>query len=48
MLLSSGDLHLLPKNNVDNWGKRKFLVFATFFVQGCLENEKKQIKKDSF
>ena len=44
MLLSSGSMHRMPKNNIDNWGKGKFLVFVTIFVHGCLKNEKSKKK----
>ena len=33
VLLPSGSLHRRPKNNIDNWGKGKFLVLATIFVR---------------
>ena len=32
MFFPSGSLHRMPKNNTTNWGKGKFLVFATIFV----------------
>ena len=45
ILLPSSSLHSMSKNNTDNWGKRKFLVFPTIFVQGWGKNEKSR-KKD--
>ena len=45
MLLSSGYLHCMPRNNIDNLENGKLLVFATIFVQDCLKNEKAEEKK---
>ena len=35
MLLPSSSFHRMTKGSIDNWGKGKFLVFATIFFGGC-------------
>ena len=43
MLLTSGSLQRMAKNNIDNWGKGNWFL-PQFLPQGCLKNEKSKQK----
>ena len=46
MLLTSGSLQRMAKNNIDNWGKGNWFL-PQVLPQGCLKNEKSK-KKDRY